>query len=88
MRIQIENLRKHFGSTLVLDDIDLDIREREFLGLLGPSGSARRRCCASLPASNSPTRGGFCSTAPMPAPCPSSGARSAWCFSITPCSAT
>src|SRR5215212_1953564 len=41
MRIQIENLRKRFGSTLVLDNINLDIREREFLGLLGPSGSGK-----------------------------------------------
>jgi len=41
VRIQIQNLQKRFGSTLVLDNIDLEIREREFLGLLGPSGSGK-----------------------------------------------
>src|SRR5215204_7370892 len=38
MRIAVEQLTKRFGATLVLDRVDLDIREREFLGLLGPSG--------------------------------------------------
>jgi sulfate transport system ATP-binding protein len=41
MRIVIENLTKHFGPTLVLDNINIEIREREFLGLLGPSGSGK-----------------------------------------------
>src|SRR5215217_8114933 len=41
MRIQIESLRKSFGPTRVLDNINLEIREREFLGLLGPSGSGK-----------------------------------------------
>src|SRR6187455_2663955 len=41
MRIQIESLRKSFGPTRVLNNINLEIREREFLGLLGPSGSGK-----------------------------------------------
>jgi len=41
MRIHIESLRKSFGPTRVLDNINLEIREREFLGLLGPSGSGK-----------------------------------------------
>src|SRR5215218_38594 len=41
MRIHIESLRKSFGPTRVLNNINLEIREREFLGLLGPSGSGK-----------------------------------------------
>jgi sulfate transport system ATP-binding protein len=41
MRIHLENLQKSFGATNVLDNINLDMREREFLGLLGPSGSGK-----------------------------------------------
>jgi len=41
VRIQIQNLQKRFGSTLVLDNIELEIRGREFIGLLGPSGSGK-----------------------------------------------
>jgi ABC-type sugar transport system ATPase subunit len=36
--IHIEGLKKRFGSTLVLDNINLEVQEREFLGLLGPVG--------------------------------------------------
>jgi sulfate transport system ATP-binding protein len=41
LRIEIKKLIKRFDSTLVLDHIDLEIREGEFLGLLGPSGSGK-----------------------------------------------
>src|SRR3954463_8465820 len=41
MQITIEGLTKRFGPAVVLDNIDLEIREREFLGLLGPSGSGK-----------------------------------------------
>jgi sulfate transport system ATP-binding protein len=41
LRIELKDLTKRFGETLVLDHIDLEIREGEFLGLLGPSGSGK-----------------------------------------------
>jgi sulfate transport system ATP-binding protein len=41
VHIQVDGLRKQFGSTLVLDNVNLEIRGREFLGLLGPSGSGK-----------------------------------------------
>lgn len=41
MRIELNGLTKRFGDTLVLDHVDLEIREGEFLGLLGPSGSGK-----------------------------------------------
>ena len=41
MRIEVLGLTKRFDSTLVLDHIDLEVHEGEFLGLLGPSGSGK-----------------------------------------------
>src|SRR5215212_7416523 len=41
VKIQIEGLTKRFGSTMVLENVDLEIQESEFLGLLGPSGSGK-----------------------------------------------
>jgi sulfate transport system ATP-binding protein len=39
--ISLTDLTKRFNDTLVLDHINLEIREHEFLGLLGPSGSGK-----------------------------------------------
>lgn len=39
--IQIENLVKRYGSLLALDHLNLDIREGEIFGLLGPNGSGK-----------------------------------------------
>ena len=41
MRIEVKDLTKRFEHTLVLDRINLEIRQTEFLGLLGPSGSGK-----------------------------------------------
>ncbi|MFD1198959.1 ABC transporter ATP-binding protein [Brucella gallinifaecis] len=39
--IQIRQLNKNYGSTPILRDVDLDVRQGEFLTLLGPSGSGK-----------------------------------------------
>ncbi|GLU29069.1 ABC transporter ATP-binding protein [Brucella sp. NBRC 12950] len=39
--IQIRQLNKSYGSTSILRDVDLDVRQGEFLTLLGPSGSGK-----------------------------------------------
>lgn len=39
--IEIKNLNKTFGNEIVLDDINLYVREDEFLTLLGPSGCGK-----------------------------------------------
>lgn len=39
--MQIKNLEKRFGETLVLKDINLDIKKGEFLTLVGESGSGK-----------------------------------------------
>lgn len=41
MRIQIENFTKTFGSTTVISDMSLEIRDGEMLALLGPSGCGK-----------------------------------------------
>jgi sulfate/thiosulfate transport system ATP-binding protein len=41
LRLALKQLTKRFDETLVLDRVDLEIREHEFLGLLGPSGSGK-----------------------------------------------
>nr|WP_206318767.1 amino acid ABC transporter ATP-binding protein [Actinacidiphila epipremni] len=39
--VRVRGLRKSYGGTLVLDGIDLDVREGEVTVLLGPSGSGK-----------------------------------------------
>jgi sulfate/thiosulfate transport system ATP-binding protein len=41
LAIQVKNLAKRFEERLVLNRIDLEIRDGEFVGLLGPSGSGK-----------------------------------------------
>jgi iron(III) transport system ATP-binding protein len=51
MGIQVRQLRKSFGDTVAVHDIDLDIKDGEMLVLLGPSGCGKTtsmRCIAGL----------------------------------------
>ena len=41
MSIEIANIKKSFGRTLVLNDISLDIPSGQMVALLGPSGSGK-----------------------------------------------
>ena len=41
MTIQIRNLEKRFGNTVVCDRLNLDIADGELVALLGPSGSGK-----------------------------------------------
>ena len=39
--IELQNITKSFGKDVVLDDLNLYIRENEFITLLGPSGCGK-----------------------------------------------
>ena len=41
MRIEVKNLNKRFGTTVVCDNLNLDIPDGELVALLGPSGSGK-----------------------------------------------
>ena len=41
-KIVIESLRKHFGSTVAVDDLSFAVRAGSVTGFLGPTGRARR----------------------------------------------
>ena len=40
-KVRIDDLTKYYGQTLVLDEVDLDIREHEVVCLIGASGSGK-----------------------------------------------
>lgn len=39
--LELRGVRKAFGATLVLDDVSLTLKQREFIAFLGPSGSGK-----------------------------------------------
>ena len=51
--IDIVGVSKSYGDNLVLDDLNLYIRENEFLTLLGPSGCGKTTCSSSSSLKNS-----------------------------------
>jgi heme ABC exporter ATP-binding subunit CcmA len=55
--IQVAGLRKAFGSTLVLDGVDLTVRAGEAVGLLGPNGAGKTTLLKILATVVRPTRG-------------------------------
>ncbi len=51
MIVKVENLVKRYGSILALDHLNLEVREGEIFGLLGPNGSGKTtaiNCMLSL----------------------------------------
>ena len=55
--IDIVNISKSFGDNLVLDDLNLYIRENEFLTLLGPSGCGKTTLLRIIGGFESPDTG-------------------------------
>ena len=56
--VEFEGVSKTFdGRTLVVRDLDLQIRKGEFLTLLGPSGSGKTTCLMMLAGFETPTSG-------------------------------
>ncbi len=49
--VQIVGLTKRFGSIIALEDIDLEIREKEYVSIIGPSGCGKStliKCIAGV----------------------------------------
>jgi len=39
--ISLRNIRKEYGSNVAIENMDLDIRDGEFVTLVGPSGCGK-----------------------------------------------
>ncbi|GHF03755.1 polyamine-transporting ATPase [Aliiroseovarius zhejiangensis] len=55
--VRIEGLSKHFGPTVALDDLTLDIAQGEFVTFLGPSGCGKSTTLRILGGFERPTTG-------------------------------
>ncbi|MEJ8571106.1 ABC transporter ATP-binding protein [Microbaculum marinum] len=55
--IRFENVTKRFGDFTAVDDLSLDIYEREFFSLLGPSGCGKTTLLRMLAGFETPTEG-------------------------------
>ena len=55
--VRLESVRKEFGDTVALHEIDLTIRDGEFFSLLGPSGSGKTTCLRLIAGFEVPTSG-------------------------------
>ncbi len=56
-RVRLNNLTKHFGDVVAVDEVSLDIADREFLTLLGPSGCGKTTLLNMIAGLESPTAG-------------------------------
>ncbi|MCE5334239.1 MAG: ABC transporter ATP-binding protein [Desulfobacteraceae bacterium] len=56
-KIEVEQLTKSFGDLLVLNDISFDVKEGEFLSIVGPTGCGKTTFLNTLSTLMPPTRG-------------------------------
>src|SRR3546814_15102880 len=56
-RIRIENLSRKFADVTAVDNIDIDVRDGDFLVLLGPSGCGKTTLLRMLAGLLDPTSG-------------------------------
>ncbi len=57
MSIEVRNLHKRFGNTVVCDNLNLDIPSGELVALLGPSGSGKTTLLRIIAGLEAPDRG-------------------------------
>lgn len=55
--IKVENIKKYFGSKMVLDDITLDIEDGKVVTIIGPSGSGKSTLLRCMNLLEEPTSG-------------------------------
>ena len=56
-RIELKDLRKEFGNTVAVNDLNLTIEDGEFIVLVGPSGCGKTTTLRMIAAMLSPSRG-------------------------------
>lgn len=56
--LRLTGVSKRFGDTVVLNDLDLEIGEGEFVSLIGPSGSGKTTTLRIIAGLETPTTGG------------------------------
>ena len=56
-KIEVKNLTKQFGDLLVLDDINFNIAEGEFIAIVGPTGCGKTTFLNCLTKLYTPTKG-------------------------------
>lgn len=59
MIIEVKNLWKEYGETVVLENINLKVQEREFVTIVGASGCGKTTFLRMLLGEETPTRGTF-----------------------------
>jgi len=55
--ISVENLSRHFGSTIALNDVSLGVEKGEIVGLLGPNGAGKTTMMRIITGYLAPTSG-------------------------------
>jgi spermidine/putrescine transport system ATP-binding protein len=55
--VRLERVSKHFGDTIAVDDLSLDITEGEFFSMLGPSGCGKTTTLRMIGGFEEPTYG-------------------------------
>jgi ABC-type sugar transport system ATPase subunit len=57
MKVLLESLSKHFGSVIAVDNMELDIKDGEFVAFLGPSGCGKTTTLLMIAGIYKPTTG-------------------------------
>lgn len=55
--VELSGVSRHFGTVKAVDQVNLDIPEGEFFGMLGPSGSGKTTCLRLIAGFEQPTAG-------------------------------
>lgn len=55
--LELRNLSRHFGGVKAVDQLDLDVRQGEILGLIGPNGSGKSTTVNLIAGLYKPTTG-------------------------------
>lgn len=56
--VKLDNVTKRYGSVVAVDNVSLDVRQEEFLTLLGPSGTGKTTLLHIIAGFVEPTEGG------------------------------